>query len=95
MRTLLAALLKLYILLQSTCQDVVSWEDISVTRDTIPLIAKSGTSTIEKNNRLIAFVGEKISVQPLPPEPESMDASFLAKYKVLVNVYGNYPRNTI
>jgi hypothetical protein len=63
--------------------------------DTVPLIPKSATSENEKKNGLIAFVGEKIDVQPLPQEPGSMDGSFSAKYKVLLRVYGHYAKDTI
>lgn len=63
--------------------------------DTLPLIRKSDTNQIEKNNRLIAFVGEMVEVKELPHMPISMDACFSAKYKVLVRVYGHYSRDTI
>jgi hypothetical protein len=45
--------------------------------------------------RLFAFVGEKISVDPLPHEKGSMDNGFKAKYAILKKVYGSFPRDTI
>jgi hypothetical protein len=95
MRTCLFILLGIYLLLHLSCLSPASGDDKYISRDTLPLISKSDTSKIEKNNRLIAFVGEKIEVQPLPQESGSMDAGFRAKYKVLLNVYGNYSKNTI
>lgn len=45
--------------------------------------------------RLFAFVGEKISVDPLPHERGLMDNRFKAKYAILKKVYGSFPRDTI
>lgn len=50
---------------------------------------------VKDTNRLFAFVGEKISVEPLPHERGSMDNSFKAKYVILKRVYGNFPEDTI
>lgn len=48
-----------------------------------------------KNNFLFVFVGEKIELTRLPQEPIALDAAFLAKYKVLDKVYGDYREDTI
>jgi hypothetical protein len=50
---------------------------------------------VNDTNRLFAFVGEKISVEPLPYERGSMDNGFKAKYVILKKVYGNFPVDTI
>jgi len=44
---------------------------------------------------LFVFVGEKISVQPLPSEHGSMDNGFKAKYIILKKIYGNFLEDTI
>jgi len=46
-------------------------------------------------NPLFVFVGEKISVLPLPNEHGSMDNGFKAKYVILKKLYGNFPKDTI
>ena len=60
-----------------------------------PLIKKDTSTINEKNNTLFAFVGEKISLDTLPYEEHSMDEGFLAKYKILQRVYGDYAADTI
>jgi hypothetical protein len=45
--------------------------------------------------RLFAFVGEKISVDPLPSKQNSFDNGFKAKYVILKKIYGNFPEDTI
>lgn len=60
-----------------------------------PLIVKDTTNEIEKNNTLFVFVGEKISVSPIPFRPGDFDNGVKAKYKILQAVYGNYNRNVI
>jgi hypothetical protein len=50
---------------------------------------------VEDTTRLFAFVGEKISVDPLPHERGSMDNGFKAKYAILKKVYGSFPADTI
>lgn len=48
-----------------------------------------------KQNSLFVFVGEKIEVTQLQHEPGAFDNAFLAKYKVLDKVYGDYLKDTI
>ena len=48
-----------------------------------------------ESNKLFVFVGQKISVDNLPHEENSMDASFKAKYIVLQKVFGDFARDTI
>lgn len=50
---------------------------------------------INDTTRLFAFVGEKISVDPLPYKQGSMDNCFKAKFLILKKVYGNFPLDTI
>jgi hypothetical protein len=50
---------------------------------------------INDTNRLFVFVGEKLSVEPLPHERGSMDNGFKAKYAILKKIYGNFPQDTI
>ncbi|HTE26445.1 MAG TPA: hypothetical protein VK664_17900 [Flavitalea sp.] len=50
---------------------------------------------VNDTTRLFAFVGEKISVDPLPHKRGSMDNGFKAKYLILEKVYGNFPQDTI
>jgi hypothetical protein len=64
-------------------------------RTNVPLIAKCDTCALEKRNTLFAFVGEKIDVQRLPNEKESMDYGFTARYRVLMPVYGFYTGDII
>ncbi|WP_066402101.1 hypothetical protein [Flavisolibacter tropicus] len=47
------------------------------------------------SNRLFAFVGERVSVEPLPHEQGSMDNGFKGKYAILQKVYGDFPEDTI
>jgi len=47
------------------------------------------------SNRLFAFVGERLLVEPLPHKRGSIDNSFKAKYAILEKVYGNFPYDTI
>lgn len=47
------------------------------------------------SNRLFAFVGEKLSVKPLPLKRGSMNNGYKAKYAILKKVYGNFPEDTI
>lgn len=60
-----------------------------------PLIAKDTTNFNEKKNTLFAFVGEKIEVAPIKVEEGSMYYRFIAKYRILQRVYGNYPNEII
>ena len=50
---------------------------------------------VNDTTRLFAFVGEKISVDPLPHTQGSMDNGFKAKYVILKKVYSNFPQDTI
>jgi hypothetical protein len=50
---------------------------------------------VNDSNRLFVFVGEKISVESLPPKQGSMDNGFKAKYAILKKVYGDFPEATI
>lgn len=54
---------------------------------------------VTANENLIAFVGEKISVDEFEPkvEPDEilMDAAFKAKYRVIQVIYGSYSEQTI
>ena len=50
---------------------------------------------VSDNNRLFVFVGEKMSVKPLPHHAGSMDNGFKAKYKILKKVYGDFPEDII
>jgi hypothetical protein len=50
---------------------------------------------VNHSNHLFVFVGEKVSVEPLPPKQGSMDNSFKAKYTILKKVYGNFTLDTI
>lgn len=88
MRYFLFLLVSFCILYLCACQN-------SATRNNVPLIPKSDTSAVEKKNTLFAFVGEKMDVQHLPVDPESMDGAFRAKYKILLPVYGSYSDETI
>lgn len=60
-----------------------------------PLIKKDTTKKLERENTLIAFVGEKIELRQLPYEEGSIDNGFLATYKILKRVYGDYPNDII
>jgi hypothetical protein len=50
---------------------------------------------ITDTTRLFAFVGEKISVEPLPSKQNSFDNGFKAKYVILKKVYGSFSEDTI
>ena len=88
MRNCLFIFTLLYALQQCACKS-------PVVKNALPLIPKSDTSTIERNNKLFVFVGEKMDVQSLPADPGSMDGGFRAKYKILLPVYGSYSGETI
>lgn len=47
------------------------------------------------NNPLFAFVGEKISIEPLPYKQGSMDNGFKAKFAIIKKIYGSFPEDTI
>jgi hypothetical protein len=47
------------------------------------------------NGKLFVFIGEKIEVKELLDEKGSMDAKFLAKYKILEKICGNYWSDTV
>lgn len=47
------------------------------------------------NNKLLAFVGQKITLDNLPHREGSMDGGFKAKYKILQKVFGNFSQDTI
>ena len=47
------------------------------------------------NGKLFVFIGERIEVKELTDEKDIMDAKFLAKYKILERVCGDFPGNTI
>ena len=44
---------------------------------------------------LIAFVGEKISIEPFKPKVRTMDSAFYAKYRVLQVIFGTLPAKEI
>lgn len=48
-----------------------------------------------EDNRLFAFVGQKILVEILPHREGSMDGGFKAKYKILQKVFGDFSQDTI
>ncbi|GAB2813340.1 hypothetical protein GCM10027043_11290 [Ferruginibacter profundus] len=50
---------------------------------------------VNDSNKLFVFVGEKISIEPLPYQQGSMDNGFKAKYAILKKVYGYFPEDTI
>lgn len=60
-----------------------------------PLIKKDRTSKRELENNLFVFVGEKISVTPIPHEPGDFDSRMKAKYLILQRVYGHCDKDTI
>src|SRR5690606_36129362 len=45
--------------------------------------------------KLLAFVGEKISIEKQPTEKYSMDSFYMAKYKILKVVYGKVEIDTV
>lgn len=48
-----------------------------------------------ENNKLFVFVGQKLSVDPLPHKEGLMDGGFKAEYLILQKVYGNFLNDTI
>ena len=48
-----------------------------------------------KKNSLFVFVGEKIEINSLPQKEGAFDVAFLAKYKILEKVYGDYSKDII
>ncbi|MBO9633257.1 MAG: hypothetical protein J7578_09075 [Chitinophagaceae bacterium] len=48
-----------------------------------------------ENNSLFAFVGEKISVQPLPRIFDALDTGWKVKYRIIKKVYGEFAHDTI
>lgn len=50
---------------------------------------------VNDNNRLFVFVGQKISVEPLPRQRYAFDQGFKAKYLVIEKVFGDFPSDTI
>ena len=50
---------------------------------------------VEDNNKLFAFVGQKIWVKPLPSRQYSFDNGFKAKYLILEKVFGDFVADTI
>ncbi len=48
-----------------------------------------------EDNVLFAFVGKKVSVEPLPSKWLSMDACFKARYAIQQKVYGQFQEDTI
>lgn len=59
----------------------------------------AGQSNPEPEENLIAFVGEKLSVEELPPNTNPnvliMDSGFKARYRIKQIVYGHYDGDTI
>jgi hypothetical protein len=60
-----------------------------------PLISKDTSIENERKNTLFVFVGEKISVEELPYAEGDFNMGYVARYKVLQQVYGYYPGDTI
>lgn len=60
-------------------------------------IGIGAASAGESNTKYFAFVGEKVSLEPVPPDVENLrrDREFLAKYRVLEPVYGVFNREVI
>jgi hypothetical protein len=56
-------------------------------------------TALTKSNRLFVFIGEKIDVHEIElkakPGQILMDGAFLAKYRVIEKVYGDYSKDTI
>jgi hypothetical protein len=50
---------------------------------------------INDNNKLFAFVGQKIWVEPLPAKQTAFDNAFRAKYLILEKVFGHFSLDTI
>ena len=44
---------------------------------------------------MLVFIGQKLEVNPLYDEKDIMDGKFLAKYRILENICGDYSRDTI
>jgi hypothetical protein len=60
-------------------------------------IVASLTSAGERNTKYFAFVGEKMSIDPVSPESGDirMDYEFIVKYRVLKSVYGAFDGEVI
>jgi hypothetical protein len=97
MRTLLQVISFFIVTLLASCGsqsgDTTNINKTPVSVDTPRSFVKN--YGINDSNRLFAFVGEKISVEPLPHEQGSMDNGFEAKYVILKKVYGNFTQDTI
>jgi hypothetical protein len=63
-------------------------------KDSVASFSPSEIDNLKKNS-LFVFVGEKIEVNRLPQNEVSEDLAFLAKYKILEKVYGDYSKDTI
>jgi hypothetical protein len=50
---------------------------------------------INDNNKIFVFVGEKLSIEPLPSKRYSFDNGFKAKYLILQKIFGDFPVDTI
>jgi hypothetical protein len=48
-----------------------------------------------KKNSLFVFVGEKIELKSLPQKEPAFDSAFIARYKILDKVYGDYSKDVI
>ena len=48
-----------------------------------------------KKNSLFVFVGEKIEIKSLPQKEPAFNSAFIARYKILDKVYGDYSKDTI
>ncbi len=66
-----------------------------VTSKKKPLFAKDMKVENEKNNTLFVFVGEKITVKPIPYKQGAFDNGIIGEYKILESIYGEYPRDVI
>ncbi|HYE74078.1 MAG TPA: hypothetical protein VEF04_12145 [Blastocatellia bacterium] len=70
-------------------------ENVATKQDTAKAVFIPSEIDNLKKNSLFVFVGEKIKLAELQPEPGSRDAAFLARYKVLDKVYGDYLKDII
>ena len=48
-----------------------------------------------KKNSLFVFVGEKIEIKNLPQKELAFNSAYIAKYKILDKIYGDYSKDTI
>lgn len=64
-------------------------------KNIMPLFKKDTTHQYEKENTLFAFVGEKISISPVPPKPDDFDKAIKAKYLIIKRIYGNHEGDTV